>query len=255
MKKIILAISCFLFCVTGSHSAANAQTKVVDSEIAAARQARDRTSVGELQKIIARAKNEALKTNSFEVYLRLALFYSWLCEAIESSQDIKLFKQAAEEGVAAAEKAVELNPKSSAAHQLLGDLLNQLIPHVYGGGMKYGKRASDEMDKAIELDPKNVNAYVSRAISFYYTPDDFGGSKTKAVEMLKKAVEIDPQEDAPHIWLAMFYLDAGQKNEALSEILLARKINPERSFTNYVYETVKKGGDQAEKKAPTKKTN
>lgn len=255
MKKIILAMSCFLFCFTNLHPAAVAQTKVGNPDIIAARRARDRASVGELQKITAKAKSEAVKTNSFDDYLRLALYYSWLCEAIESRQDNKLFKQAAEEGVAAAEKAVELNPKSSEAHQLLGDLLNQLIPHVYGGGMKYGKRASDEMDKAIELDPKNVNAYVSRAISYYYTPDAFGGGKTKAVEMLKKAVEIDPQEDAPHIWLAMFYLDAGQNKEALSEILLARKINPERSFTNYVYETVKKGGEQAEKKAPTKKTN
>jgi tetratricopeptide (TPR) repeat protein len=257
MKKIIFVSLLLFLNFTALCQTIKAQTRDENAEIVAARKARDRASVEELQKIVAKAKKEAVETNSFDAFLRLALFYSWLCEAIESRQDSKLFKQAAEEGVAAAEKAVELNPKSSAAHQLLGDLLNQLIPHVYGGGMRYGKRASDEMDKALELDPNNVDAYVSRAINYYYTPDGFGGSKTKAVEMLKKAVEIDPQADSPHIWLALFYMDANRKEEALNEILLARKANPERVFTNFVYEQIRGGQEDKsdKKKPPVKKTS
>jgi tetratricopeptide (TPR) repeat protein len=243
MRKIVMATMLVSFGFVALYRPAEAQTKDGSSDVTAARKARDSASVEELRKIVDKTKKEAVEKNSFDAYLRLALFYSWLCEAIEDRQEDKLFKQAAEEGVAAAEKAVALNPKSSEAHQLLGDLLNQLIPHVYGGGMRYGKRAEDEMDKAIELDPRNVNAYVSRAISYYYTPESFGGSKTKAIEMLKKAVEINPQDDSPHIWLAMFYLDADRKKEALDEILLARKIDPDRAFTNYVYKMIKNGGD------------
>lgn len=256
MKKIFFAVLLFLFCCASWHQT-NAQTKNENQEIAAARKARDRASVEELQKITANAKKEAAETNSFEAYLRLALFQSWLCEAIEARQDNTLFKKAAEEGVAAAEKAAELNPKSSEAHHLLGDLLNQLIPHVFGGGMKYGKRATDAMDKAIELDPKNVDAYVSRAISYYYTPDAFGGGKAKAIEMLKRAVAINARADSPHIWLALFYMDAGQKKEALSEILLARKLNPERVFIKYVYEQVSgvKTNETVEKDSGVKKTS
>lgn len=257
MKKIIFVTLFLLLNFSVLWQLINAQTKDENAEIVAARNARDRASVEELQKIVAKAKKEAVETNSFDAYLRLALFYSWLCEAVESRQDTKLFKQVAEEGVAAAEKAVQLNPESSKAHQLLGDLLNQLIPHVYGGGMRYGKRATDEMDKAIELDSKNVDAYVSRAISYYYTPEGFGGGKTKAFEMLKKAVDINSQEDSPHIWLALFYMDANRKEEALSEILLARKANPDRVFTNYVYEQIR--GSQEDKsnkkKPPVKKTS
>jgi len=70
-------------------------------------------------------------------------------------------KEAAQSGVAAAEIAVKVNPNSSQAHQLLADLLGQLAPNVTGGGMKYGQRSTDEADKAIELDQKNGDAYVS----------------------------------------------------------------------------------------------
>jgi tetratricopeptide (TPR) repeat protein len=246
MKQMILL---FIVCQAAllGQAAAPTQSSSESSEVIAARQARDHASVEDLQRIVAKVQKEAADKNSFEAYLRLALFEVWLCEAAEARQNERVFKQAAEAGVAAAEKAVALNPKSSDAHQLLGDLLNQLIPHVYGGGMRYGQRSTDELDQAIELDPKNINAYVSRAISYYYTPDSFGGGKAKAFEMLKKAVEIDSLSDSPHIWLAIFHLDAGRRDEALREINLALRANPERVFTKYVQSqinNVKKSGTQ-----------
>ena len=238
MKKLVFLMLAAVV-AAGAATLTAGQTRKESPDIIAARHARDRASVWELQNIAERVGKESAEKKSFDAYLRLALVQTWLCEAIESHKDDKLFKKAAEDGVAAAEMAVQLNPKSSEAHQLLGDLLNQLIPHVYGGGMRYGQRASDEMDKAIALDPENAGAYVSKSISLYYTPDSFGGSKTKAIEMLKKAVEVSPAEDSAHIWLAVFNLDAGKKKDALDEILLARKINPDRAFTNYVFELVK----------------
>lgn len=238
MKRMVLLVIICLTALAG-RAAATTQTPDETPEVIAARKARDRASVEDLQRMVAKAQKEAAETNSFEAYLRLALFQVWTCEAAEAHQNNALFKQAAEAGVAAAEKAVALNPKSSDAHQLLGDLLSQLIPHVYGGGMRYGKRSTDELDKAIELNPKNVNAYVSRAISYYYTPDSFGGGKSKAVEMLKKAVEIDSQTDSPHIWLAIFHLDQGRRDDALSEINLALRANPDRVFTRFVEGQIK----------------
>jgi tetratricopeptide (TPR) repeat protein len=233
MKQMLLLVIVCQALLSGQ-SIATTRSSSESSEVIAARQARDHASVEDLQRIVAKAQKEAADKKSFEAYMRLAQFEVWMCEAAEARGNNLLFKQAAEAGVAAAEKAVALNPKSSDAHQLLGDLLSQLIPHVYGGGMRYGQRSTDELDKAIELDPKNVNAYVSRAISYYYTPDSFGGSKSKAVEMLKKAVEIDSLSDSPHIWLAIFHLDGGRRDEALSEINLALRANPDRVFTRHV---------------------
>lgn len=261
MKRLLLLVVALLTCfVTVQAQTAGA---LDDSpEIVAARKSRDRAEVAQLQQMVENVRHEAEQTKRFDAYLRLALFSVWLCEAAEGRQNNEVFKQAAEGGVAAAEKAVELNPQSSEAHQLLGDLLNQLIPHVFGGGMRYGKRSEGELDKAIALNPKNADAYVSRAISYYYTPESFDGSRQKAFEMMTKAVELAPHSDSPHIWLAMFHLEAGRPRDALREINLARRANPGRSFTNFVYTQVtssmKKGKSKrkpATAKSAATKTN
>lgn len=238
IKRTTFVFGCLLLKGLALYQPLNAQTKSDQPDVIAARQARDSASVEGLQKIIAKTQKEATETNGFDAYLRLGLFQSWLCEAAEADKDETLVKQAATDGIAAAEKATALNPKSSEAHQLVGDLLGRLIPHVFGGGIRYGKRAADEMDKAIELDPKNANAYVSRAISYYYTPEAFGGGKDKAFELLRKAVEVDSQADTPHVWLAILLLENHQKQQALREILRARQINSDRVFTSSVYEQV-----------------
>ena len=209
-----------------------------ESGIEAARDARDLASVAELSAIIGREKPAAKANETFDADVRLAVLHLWLCEAAEVHKDNKAVKQAAQDGLTAAERAVALNQQSSQAHQLVGELLSRLIPHVFGGGMRYGKRAADEMDKAIQLDPKNAEAYISRAISYYYTPRAFGGSKDKAFEFLKKAVELDRTADGPHIWMAMFYLEENRTKEASDEILLAHGINPKRAFTRTVADQI-----------------
>jgi len=212
-----------------------------DPGILAARKARDSGDIKALQSLISDAEKKVAETKSFGAYLHLALLEDWMCEAAEAANNEQLGKQAAEKGVAIADVAVQLNPNSSRAHQLLADLLGQLAPHVMGGGMKYGQRSTNEADKAIELDPKNADAYVTRAISYLYTPEAFGGNKQKAFQFFTKARELDPESDSPHIWLALFHLDAGKLDEALREINEARRLNPGRMFSQYVFEQVSAG--------------
>lgn len=226
---VLIILGCLSSSVTGSGDDPGAITS---------RKARDRGDVQTLRKEIDSAQKKAGETRSFEDYLRLALLHDWMCEAAEARGERKLIKQAAEAGIAAAEVAVRLNPESSDAHQLLADLLGQLIPNAFGGGMRYGKRSTEEADRAIQLDPKNANALVTRAISYLYTPEAFGGSKQRGFQLLKKAVESDPLADTPHIWLAQFYVDAGKLDDALGEINEARRLNPDRLFAKYVYDQV-----------------
>jgi tetratricopeptide (TPR) repeat protein len=200
-----------------------------------ARKARDRADTGALSAAIATAQQQASQKNSLDAYLRLAVFEDWLFEAASDHQDKGLAKQAAQGGVAAAEKAVQLNPNSSEAHRLLGNSLGECIPYVFAGGMRYGPRSTREDDKAIELDPKNANAYITRANAYFYTPETFGGNKQKAVELLKHAIEIDPTSDTAHISLAQDYLATGRRDDALREINEAKRLNPDRIFAKSVY--------------------
>jgi tetratricopeptide (TPR) repeat protein len=207
-------------------------------ELVAARQARDGADVTQLQQYIQATSKEASAKNSAELYERLALFNYWLCEAGHDQQDERIVKRAAQDGVSAAEKAIALNSNSSESHRLLSSLLGELIPLAFAGGMRYGKRASEEADKAIKLDPANPSAYITRALNYFFTPAMFGGNRDKAIEMLKKASELDPKSDTAHIWLAQVYLAAERREEALNEINAAGRLNPNRAMQKYVYKKV-----------------
>lgn len=235
-----LGFVAIVLCSLGFIAAApgQAQTENSSSELQAMRKARDSFNVPALQKAIDAARKQAQQKNTARAYEQLALLDFWLCEAGHGQNDDKLIKQAAGDGVAAAKKATELDPKSSEAHRLQGDLLGELIPHVFAGGMRYGRQSTSEIEKAIELDPNNVNAYIARAVSYFYTPSAFGGSHQKAAEMLKKAINLDAASDTAHIWLAQVYLGDNKRSDALREINEARQLNPERGFAQYVYKRV-----------------
>lgn len=245
-----LACMSVVFCCLGLIGATphQAATETDSLDLVALRKARDSADVPTLRKAIDAARQLAQQKNTASAYEQLALLNSWLCEAGHGQNDDKLIKQAAENGVEAAKKAAELDPKSSEARRLKGELLGELIPHVFAGGMRYGRESTNEIEKAMELDPNNVNAYIARAISYFYTPSAFGGSHERAVEMLKKAVSLDATSDTAHIWLARVYLEDGKRNDARGEINEAVRLNRQRSFTQSVYKalTVKENKGKAE---------
>jgi tetratricopeptide (TPR) repeat protein len=215
-----------------------------DPGVLEARRARNQGDVEALRHATETVRLEASNKNSFDTFLRLALFEDWMCEAAYDHQDNKRVKQAAQAGIAAAREAVKLNPNSSDARWLLSELLGKLIPHVLGGGPRLGPESTREAEKAIELDARNSEAYIARALDYFFTPSVFGGNKPKAVEMLKKAVEIDPASDAAntaHIFLAQAYFDLGQRDNALREIQEALRSNPERRWAQYVNQQITSG--------------
>jgi tetratricopeptide (TPR) repeat protein len=202
------------------------------------RRARDRADVGTLQALISTAHTEAAQQRSAAAYEKLAQLDLWLCEVGRDNNNGELVKTAAEHGVDAAKKAIELNENSSEAHRLECELTGEMIPHIFMGGVRYGPSSSKQLDRAIELDPRNVNAYVARGTNYFVTPSAFGGGHDKAIAMLKKAVAVDPTSDSPHLWLAYIYLEDGDIDPSFLEITEARRINPERSFTDHLYEQI-----------------
>jgi tetratricopeptide (TPR) repeat protein len=192
--------------------------------------ARDQADVPALHQLIAQSQSDAKQKNTAEAYERVAQLNLWLCEAGHVNNDNKTVKQGAQDGIAAAEKAVALNANSSEAHRLNGDLTGELIGVVFMGGMRHGKHAGDELDKAIQLDPNNAEAYIGRAIGYFFTPSTFGGSKDKAAELLQKAISIDPNSGRAHIWLAQVYQSQGKHDDAQREINEALRIDPDRRF-------------------------
>ncbi len=70
-------------------------------------------------------------------------------------------------------------------------------------GMKYGPESTELLETAQQQDPENPRVFVLKGQNFLYTPEAFGGSKTKAKEMfdlaLKKFATFKPESEiAPH---------------------------------------------------------
>jgi tetratricopeptide (TPR) repeat protein len=236
MKTAAIGLATCLCLVVSADPGVSGQ-ETADEVVRQARQARDKGDIESLQALIRSARDEVTRTNSFDANLRTALLDACLVEAAHDHQNDTVVKQAAQEGVAAAERAVKLNTESSEAHRLVGELLGQLIPHVFAGGMRYGSHSTEEIEKAMQLDSHNPNAFVARGNNYFFTPKTFGGDKEKAVDTWKKAIAIAPTSDAAgtaHVWLARAYQSLGKSENATTEINEALKINPERLFAKLV---------------------
>jgi tetratricopeptide (TPR) repeat protein len=236
MNCVTLRLAMCLWMVVIAGTVVLAQ-ETSDAVFRQARQVRDKGDVESLQALVRAAQDEATRTNDFDANLRTTLLDACLIEAAQDHQNDKVVKQAAKDGVAAAELAVKLNAESSEAHRLVGELLGELIPHVFAGGMRYGSHSTEEIEKALQLDPHNSNAYVARGNNYFYTPKTFGGDKEKAIDSWKKAIEIAPTSDAAataHIWLATAYQSLGKTENATTEINEALKMNPDRLFARLV---------------------
>ena len=194
-----------------------------------------------LQALAAKAKTLAdAKPNDAALALQLALADSHWAQVAMELGDKKGSAAAAEAGIPVAEKAVQLAPKSGEAHRILGTLCGQVIPANPIAGISRGRCALDEVNRAIELDPKSSMAYVSRGIGNYYLPPMFGGGTNKAISDLRKAVELDARNAEAHMWLGVALRKANKTPEARAALEAALKLNPQRKWAQQQLEKTPK---------------
>ena len=55
--------------------------------------------------------------------------------------------------------------------------------------MTDGVKAAEELKTAEQLDPTNPRIVLIKAEDMYFTPEQYGGSKTKGIELFKQALE------------------------------------------------------------------
>jgi tetratricopeptide (TPR) repeat protein len=112
------------------------------------------------------------------------------------------------------------------AHQRLGEALLSERPAHRAEGI-------NELRKAIELDPKHLEAYLSLGKALY---DE--GSYVEAASMFKDAIKINPQSAAAHNGLALNLDKQGLVKQAVLEYTAAVKLEPNnaRYHANLVHE-------------------
>jgi tetratricopeptide (TPR) repeat protein len=196
------------------------------SPLELARDVEDRVA---LEKIVDESAAAATKApHDAEAQYRLALASSYLSEVALELKDKKVAEQAAVRGVQAAELTVMLKPDMAEYYRLLGTLCGQVVPANILTGLSYGKRAKDNIDKAIAKDPKSSMAYMSRGVGNYYLPAALGGGPELAVADFRKAIELDAKNAEAWMWLGLGLRKENKDGEARQALQKSLELNPRR---------------------------
>lgn len=200
-------------------------------------QARDRQDRAALEQIAARHGAAAGKQpEDAPTQYRYALAQSYAAEVAFELRDKNAARAAAESGIQAAEKAVALQPSVAEHHRILGALCGQVIPANVLAGLKYGRCALDEINKAIEIDPKSSMAYLSRGIGNYYLPSSFGGGTDKALQDIQKALQLDPNSADAYLWQGIALRKLNRNPEARTAFTKSLQLRPNRLWTKQQFE-------------------
>jgi tetratricopeptide (TPR) repeat protein len=116
------------------------------------------------------------------------------------------------EAVEAAERAVQLQPKSARTHVQLAEVLMM---------RKEFKQALTEADEAVRLEPRNASAYLIKGMSLYNSKDYTG-----AEEAFRAAIRQDRTMAQAHMALAQALADQKRIDEAMEAVDTAQKLNP-----------------------------
>jgi tetratricopeptide (TPR) repeat protein len=194
-----------------------------------ARDAQDRAA---LDRMAAQFASEAQKqANDPAAQYRLALVESYIAEVATETHDKNLARSAAEAGIKAAERAASMKPDDAEYHRIYGTLCGQAVSANVLQGMKYGKCAQDEVNKAVQLDPKSAMNYLSRGVGNFYLPAALGGGVELAVNDFQKAIELDPKLAEAHLWLGLALRKENRNVDARKEFQRALELNPASVWT------------------------
>jgi superkiller protein 3 len=190
--------------------------------------ARDEQDRATLEKMVTEYSAAAAKApNSAEAQYRVALAASYLAEVAIEQHDRKQGRQAAEQGIKAAEKAISLKPEVAEYYRVLATLCGQAITDVLSG-LSYGPRARDAVDRAVERAPKSSSVYLARGVGSYYLPSQLGGGAKQAIADFQKAIELDPKNAEAYLWLGLSLRKENRDAEARQAFAKSLELNPNR---------------------------
>lgn len=205
-----------LFALTTLTLAVLALASAQDAVPADWRKARNAQDRAALERIAGGTQAEANQhENDAKAQYRAALVESLRAEVLAEQKDKKASGAAAESGIRFAEKSVTLNPNNAEYHRLWGALCGQAIPaNVLLFGLRYGHCAMDEVNKAVQLNPKSSMAWVSKGVGNYYLPASFGGSLDQALNDLQKATQLDSTNADAWLWQGIVLRKLNRNAEA-----------------------------------------
>jgi tetratricopeptide (TPR) repeat protein len=112
--------------------------------------------------------------------------------------------------------------KFAAPYAGLADAYNLLVQYGFlapNEGMEAARKAARH---ALEIDPRLAEAYVALAA----VSEAYDWNFPQAESQYRRAIELNPQLPAAHLWYGMFLRDQGRLAEALPELRRAEELEP-----------------------------
>jgi len=145
-------------------------------------------------------------------------------------------EELAKRGMVYSERAVALQPNSSEAHRVMGELwIHEITGPI--SGIRFGPKGKDEIEKAIQLDPQNLEARRALGLMYLYNPPFNGGDKDKAAETFDQLSEAGGG-DRCYVLAARAYIEKDDPNRALIRLKRALELNPENLEAKTLLEQV-----------------
>ena len=131
-------------------------------------------------------------------------------------------ESALRQGVDCFRQATARDPRFAAAWAGLADGLDNLVQYGYmppREGMEEARRAAQ---RAVALDSHLAEGYVAMAA----ISEAYDWNFKKAESEYRRAIELNPELPAAHLWYGMFLRDQGRLKEAMPELRRAEQLEP-----------------------------
>ena len=119
-------------------------------------------------------------------------------------------------------QATTHDPRFPAAYAGLADALDNLVQYGYMAPREGMEEARLAAQHALSLDPHLTEGYVALAAISEAYDWDF----KKAESQYRRALELNPELPAAHLWYGMFLRDQGRMKEAMPELRRAEQMEP-----------------------------
>lgn len=192
MKKIILSIA-FAICLVTVFAQSDKYKNAMKERIAALDSTNDMNALKDISAAFERI-GDAEKTQWHPYYYSALslinagnLLYVANPSDVESLKKIDPLAEKAEQLIDKAEALSQNNSEIYAAKKMAASLRMMVDP--MSRYMQYGAKAQQALETARKLNPDNPRVYLLQAEDRFYTPEQYGGSKTDAKKLFEEALK------------------------------------------------------------------
>ena len=195
--------------------------------------------------IINNIESEYFKNPNDTILLyKLVRSYVGYTNACIGNQDKSTFDRIIKNAEDYSKALIKLTPEWSKAYALQSAIISSKLAFEPQKGMMLGPKNQKAIDLALKLNDNEPLTWYQMAGNKLHTPEQFGGSVTKAIEFYLKSIELFKAENISKennwqylqalTWIGIAYDKAGSYSDALNSYNKALEFEPDFGWVKFV---------------------